>query len=126
MLRIALSIVALVTMSCVASEASADVIPPAESSCQGRAAGDACTLDGMGGSCVASTCSRLDYAGWDRDAMPSPPSVEYDCLVCEARAGGGGGGGGCSVASGRGETAGALVMLLAAFGAAAATRARRR
>jgi hypothetical protein len=43
--------------------------------------GDACTFGGAG-TCQNQTCGRLDYAHWDRDASPSPPSMSYSCLEC--------------------------------------------
>ena len=52
-------------------------------------AGDPCDLDGQpsdggmkAGTCRKATCSRLDYAHWDRDASAAPPTMEYECLKC--------------------------------------------
>jgi hypothetical protein len=58
--------------------AHADVIPPDVSACQGKQAGDACTVEGgSAGNCAAKKCTRLDYS----DGTP-PSSVEYDCVSC--------------------------------------------
>jgi hypothetical protein len=88
--------------------ARADVAPPGAQECDGKAAGDACD----GGVCKARTCSKLNYADWDRDAEPAPPTVRYDCLLCEPGAAGedagvpapdsddGGGCGSCSTGHG--------------------------
>ena len=74
--------------------AVADVLPPEVADCQSYSldAGNPCTLGKSTGSssskpgiCVISTCSRLDYANWDRDASPGgPPSTTYACLMCVA------------------------------------------
>jgi hypothetical protein len=43
--------------------------------------------DGGAGVCTSNTCSRFDYAHWDRDAMPLfPPSMKYPCLICDVDA----------------------------------------
>ncbi len=103
----------------ISSAAMADVIPPEESACDGKSPGDACTPP-SGGTCVASTCSRLDYEHWDRDASATPPSVSYDCVRCSTSgpvdagssgtdAGTSDGGGGCS-ASGAGSLGWAVTL----------------
>jgi hypothetical protein len=56
----------------------ADVIPDEVAACQGKAAGDHCPQ----GACTKSTCTRLDYANWDRDASAAPPSKTESCLKC--------------------------------------------
>ena len=63
--------------------ARADVAPPETADCQGKAAGAACVYLGNG-TCQNQTCSKLDYANWDRDASSSPPSASYSCLKCMA------------------------------------------
>ena len=63
--------------------ARADVAPPETQPCQGKAAGDACVYNGDG-SCQNQTCSKADYAHWDRDASSGPPSMTYSCLKCIA------------------------------------------
>lgn len=119
-----------------ASPAFADVIPPEESACQARAAGDACTAV-SGGICQADTCTRLDYENWDRDASAEPPSMTYDCLRCvnpttgevdsgpptDVDAGTSGGGGGCSIAGG--GSPGLFAVLLAPLAGLALRRRRR-
>jgi hypothetical protein len=61
------------------SHASADVLPPEEWACQNKKAGDRCDT----GVCRKSTCSRADYAHWDRDAGGGPPTTQYECLLCQ-------------------------------------------
>ena len=61
--------------------ARADVAPPDTSACAALSAGAACVYNGTG-TCQNSTCSKLDYANWDRDASASPPSMNYACLKC--------------------------------------------
>ena len=76
----------------VATPAVADVIPPDVYQCNNLSAGDTCAA----GKCQTSTCSKLDYSHWDRDASASPPSMTYSCLKCTASGGGSGIGGGSS------------------------------
>ena len=61
--------------------ARADVLPPEVQPCNGKQVGDACTYNGSG-TCQNQTCSRLDYANWNRDASSGPPSMTYTCLEC--------------------------------------------
>lgn len=61
-----------------AVRARADALPPDESACVGKALGDQCA-DGV---CADAGCSRLNYAGWDRDASSSPPTYSYPCVKC--------------------------------------------
>jgi hypothetical protein len=111
----------------IANPAFADVPPPDTFGCNAKAAGDACQKDDMSaGTCVAETCTKLDYS----DGSP-PGTIDYPCLVCTSSASAGGssssnsssGGdseddGGCSVRSGGVAGAlgawvlGAAVMLL--------------
>jgi len=63
--------------------AHADVPPPETEPCVGKQPGDACVYNGSG-TCQNQTCSRLDYANWDQDASPSPPSTTYACVKCVA------------------------------------------
>jgi hypothetical protein len=65
------------------SPARADMVPPETQPCVGKAAGDACVYIGAG-TCQNQTCSKLDYANWDRDASSSPPSMTYACVKCIA------------------------------------------
>ncbi len=90
----------------VGGAARADVVPPDVEACNGRAAGAACmVMGGASGACRNDTCSRIDYAGWNRDASATPPTMQYPCVRCVAGAtvdagtsdGGGDDGGGCSV-----------------------------
>ncbi len=64
------------------STARADVVPPDVDACSGKAVGAACKIDDSAGTCIKTKCSKLDYAGWDRDASSSPPTIEYDCVTC--------------------------------------------
>jgi hypothetical protein len=68
----------------------ADALPPEQSACLGVDAGDACPS----GTCEATKCRRANLQGWDRDASPTPPTLEYDCLLCVEHDDGGG----CSLA----------------------------
>jgi MYXO-CTERM domain-containing protein len=82
-------VVALLSLGIAPSLAHADVVPPAEDACRVggagyRAVGTACSVTGTAGVCRDSTCSRLDYASWNRDASASPPSVDYACVTCVA------------------------------------------
>ncbi|MBK9261765.1 MAG: hypothetical protein IPM54_18435 [Polyangiaceae bacterium] len=64
------------------SVAFADVPPPDTYGCNMKAAGDACEKDdGSAGTCVTSTCTKLDYS----DGSP-PGTIEYDCLICTTSA----------------------------------------
>lgn len=120
-----------------ASPAFADVIPPDQSACEGRAAGAACAAV-SGGICQADTCSRLDYESWDRDASATPPLTTFDCLRCVnpttgeedsgpptvVDAGTSGGSGGCSSAGA--ASSGLFAIVLAPLaGLALAFRKRR-
>lgn len=58
--------------------ARADVVPPGFQACVGKTAGTRCAS----GVCRATTCSKLDYASWDRDAEPVPPTAHYACVLC--------------------------------------------
>jgi hypothetical protein len=62
----------------LARPCAADVISPVEQECRNRAAGAACTVGDRTGTCVESTCSRLDYSG----GVP-PRSVSAPCRVCD-------------------------------------------
>ncbi len=75
---------AALALTGLAAVAQADIPPPNTAGCQSKSAGAACKTDGdASGSCVTQTCSKLDYAHWDKDASSSPPSRNYDCLKCE-------------------------------------------
>ena len=71
-------------LTLLADAASADVPPPGLDECRGHDAGSTCTLMGAAGTCRATTCSRINYAGWDRDASAAPPSITYACTLCIA------------------------------------------
>ena len=75
----------LVTSMLISLSARADLAPPETQPCLGKAAGDACVYNGAG-TCQSQTCSKLDYAHWDRDASSGPPSTIYACLECIAGA----------------------------------------
>lgn len=66
----------------VPAVAEADEISESVAACQGKSPGDKC----KGGACVKKTCTRIDYAHWNRDASASPPTREYDCTECVADA----------------------------------------
>lgn len=74
----------------VPAVAGADVLPPEVAACQNRKEGDSCQVEmtTVKGTCLKSKCKRLDYANWNRDMMSSPPTVEYDCLLCTTVDGG--------------------------------------
>ena len=78
-MRTLLAAIAVLVVS-APSLASADVIPPEETACQGsKVKGDACTLaTGGKGTCQDSTCTHLDYS---RDAS-TPGSITSPCLKC--------------------------------------------
>ena len=69
-------------LACFVAPVRADLIPPENQPCEFKQAGAACVLRDVAGTCQTRTCSRLDYAHWDRDASPSPPSTTYACLQC--------------------------------------------
>lgn len=71
------------TISLAVPFALADVAPPGLTECNGKKGGDACSVNGSAGTCVAQTCSRFDYANWDREASTSPPVVQYACTLCQ-------------------------------------------
>jgi hypothetical protein len=94
-------VVAALTSSLLGVPAAADVAPPGACECAGHVVGDPCMrrtngrdffgsgdpADGGAGVCTSTTCSRFDYAHWDRDAMPLfPPSMKYSCLICDGDA----------------------------------------
>jgi MYXO-CTERM domain-containing protein len=118
--------------------ARADLPPPDTLGCLMAREGDACDPDVQqsdggtkSGTCRKATCSRPDYAGWNRDASAAPPTMQYDCLKCLVGAADGGadaGGGdaagspsksgssGCTVSGA--ETAFGPWLLAGAFAAA--------
>ena len=64
------------------SSARADEAPPLENIvCSSNKVGEACEVHGVAGTCVADTCSRLDYS----QGVP-PRSVLRDCMRCQAGA----------------------------------------
>jgi hypothetical protein len=68
--------------------ARADLPPPDTLDCRTAKEGDACSPDGQPsdagkpGTCRKATCTRLDYANWNRDASAAPPTMQYECLKC--------------------------------------------
>jgi hypothetical protein len=91
---------------CLPSAVYADVTPDGFEECVGRAPGDSCAT----GVCRAQTCSRLDYENWDRDADGGPPTIDYDCLLCQRGTGGegsSGDGSGCGSCAASAEGLGA-------------------
>jgi hypothetical protein len=93
------------SLSLAPAWAAADVIPPDVDACRALQVGAACGgMTGVpAGRCQNDTCTRLDYANWNRDAMATPPSMSYACVRCVAGADGGAAptssSGGCSVGS---------------------------
>ncbi len=86
-LRRTLAITAFLGLSATVSPpARADVTPPEEDACQGKAAGDPCTARGKKGACATDKCFHFDYPNWDRDASPTPPKTEYECRLCKPNA----------------------------------------
>jgi hypothetical protein len=81
MSRRALALVAFFTVASASAAARADVISNEEGACQGKAAGDACDLDGKAGRCATSTCSRNDYSDG-----PPPKQKQVECLLCDPAA----------------------------------------
>ena len=78
-------VVSLAIVMCLATSVRADVVPPDTAACSGKQAGDVCTVsfsDAGPSSCQNATCSKLDYAHWDRDASSGPPTASYACLKC--------------------------------------------
>ena len=64
------------------SSARADEAPPLENIvCSSNQVGEACEVHGVAGTCVADTCSRLDYS----QGVP-PRSVLRDCMRCQVGA----------------------------------------
>ncbi|MEZ4389647.1 MAG: hypothetical protein R3A48_01015 [Polyangiales bacterium] len=88
--------------------ARADVTPPEVEACSGRSVGASCMVPGgASGTCQSGTCTRIDYAGWNRDASAAPPTMEYPCVRCVSGAAVDGGSavasgdeGGCAVQPG--------------------------
>jgi hypothetical protein len=73
--------------------AQADVPPPDTWACRDVNEGAACDPDDQRplagadagskrGTCRKATCSKLDYASWNKDASASPPTLMYECLKC--------------------------------------------
>jgi hypothetical protein len=120
--RLARSLVtasALALVAVLALPARADVPPINVIPCERVREGDACTLEsfpgvpqdggsGSAGVCRSATCTRPDYAHWDRDASAMPPLMTYACLMCTASVADGGSGdaGGAGGAGGTGHKGG--------------------
>jgi hypothetical protein len=93
--RIAATTACFIGFSLLSTIAYADAIDPYAYACQGKDAGDPCTVPlncggncaDEHGACLDTTCSRTDYQHWDRDASPTPPIEYYDCLVCNTDGG---------------------------------------
>jgi hypothetical protein len=82
-MRLNIHVIASCFTLLLVGSAHADVIPPEVGACQNKQVGDACTNNGTG-VCQAQTCTRLDYANWNRDASSGPPSMSYACNKCVA------------------------------------------
>jgi MYXO-CTERM domain-containing protein len=80
-------IAALLAITLTTAASFADVVPPDVWECNQLNAGDRCS----NGICQPSTCSKLDYQHWDRDASAGPPTTTYACLRCGAAGQGHGG-----------------------------------
>lgn len=84
------SLPCLLVAAALSTPARADVPPPDTFSCRNANEGDPCDPDDQGradagpkrGTCRKTTCSRLDYGGWNRDASATPPTMNYECLKC--------------------------------------------
>lgn len=62
--------------------ARADEAPPlADIVCGSNKVGEACEVNGAAGTCVADTCTRLDYS----QGVP-PREVKRDCMRCQVAA----------------------------------------
>jgi hypothetical protein len=92
--RILTASASLFCFSLLSTSALADAIDPFAYACQGKHAGDTCTVTANcgdcadeHGTCLDTTCARADYQHWDRDASPSPPIEYYDCLICNTDGG---------------------------------------
>lgn len=75
------------SLSLAPAWAAADVIPPDVDACRTLQVGAACGGGMTGvpaGRCQTATCTRLDYANWNRDAMAMPPTMNYECTRCVA------------------------------------------
>jgi hypothetical protein len=81
----------------------ADVVPQEVYACNNLSAGSSC--DNGAGVCQDSTCSRIDYAHWDRDASAMPPSSSYSCKKCVPKGTGTGTGIGTGTGTGIGTVA---------------------
>ena len=95
--RILTTLGLVASLSLAPAWAAADVIPPDVDACRTLSVGAACGggMSGVpAGRCQNDTCTRLDYANWNRDAMAMPPTMNYACVRCVA---GGTGDGGPSV-----------------------------
>jgi hypothetical protein len=75
-------VVSLATMLFIGPSARADVIPPDVYACNGKQLGDACSDTSVSGICQTSSCTKLDYSQWNRDASSGPPSTTYACVKC--------------------------------------------
>lgn len=119
---------AFIALLAAAPPARADVPPPETWACQNQNEGAACDLDerpgvdGGGpkrGTCRKSTCSRLDYANWNRDASATPPTMMYECLKCTAAPDGGAADGPAPAPDGAGPAADGPTVTSDAAGASA-------
>ncbi len=99
--RLPLGASLLVAVVLASAAAQADVPPPNSSQCGGKKAGDTCkTDDGKQGTCIESTCSRLDYS------KQPPGTTSYACMLCNAEGAGASSGGTSSGGSGTSGTSG--------------------
>ena len=110
-----------VAVSLSAASAFADAIPPDVSACNGKAAGDGCTMQTpstVNGTCQNSTCTKLDYSHLDDAGVPT--STSYACLQCQTSDGGtsSGGDGGTQTNQGGGGCNAAGVRAAGTFGLA--------
>jgi hypothetical protein len=82
-------VVVATSLTLLPARARADLPPPDTLSCHTASVGDPCDPDGQAtdggtkaGTCQKATCTRLDYANWNRDASAAPPTMDYECLKC--------------------------------------------
>lgn len=72
-------LLALIFPLTLPASARADEAPPlADIVCGSNRAGEACEVNGAAGTCVADTCTRLDYS----QGVP-PREVQRECMRCQ-------------------------------------------
>lgn len=121
-------------MLLVCGAVRADTAPPESAPCIQKEAGAACTYGGRDGTCTDTTCTKADLSSWDRDASPTPPTIQYACRLCitgaapDAAADGPAGGddGACAVGGRTASRVGPWLLAGAFSGLLLVARRRRR